>query len=358
MFYNRIPRGSKGKRIAERLMDLKTAMEGPDGIPAKDNGTLLLATWNIREFDSPAYGDRSIEPLYYIAEIISHFDLVAIQEVREDLAALEKIQSILGPWWKYIATDVTEGTRGNKERMAFLFDSRKVRFGNIAGEVVIPPIEKKSKGKKTIYHPAGQLYRTPFICSFKAGWARFMLCTVHIVFGQDKADDPKRVKEIRQLADFLAKRSDRESNWSQNIILLGDFNIYDAQDSTMAQITNAGFTIPRELQELPRTNTGRKKRHYDQIAFRRRANLLESTGKAGVFDFYNHVYCPADEETYISEMGDAYYTTSKGKARSIAKRSQYYKTYWRTHQMSDHLPMWIQLKTDFGNEYLKEKAKK
>jgi endonuclease/exonuclease/phosphatase family metal-dependent hydrolase len=182
-----------------------------------------------------------------------------------------------------------------------------------------------------------------------------MLCTVHIVFGQDKADDPKRIEEIRQLAAFLAKRSDQKSTWSPNIILLGDFNIYDAKDATLAQLLDAGFTIPKEIQTLPHTNTGRKKRHYDQIAFRQKTNILESTGKAGVFDYYNIVYRQEDEQTYIEDMGEAYYTTSKGKARSMAKRSQYYKTYWRTHQMSDHLPMWLQLKTNFGHEYLKNR---
>ena len=355
MFYNRIPKGKQGKRIADRLLALKDAMEGPDEIPAKSEDMLLLATWNIREFDSAAYGERSIEPLYYIAEILSHFDLIAIQEVREDLQALERVRAILGAWWKYIATDVTEGTQGNRERMAFLYDSRKVRFGGVAGEVVIPPIEKRSKGKKTIYDPSKQLYRTPFLCGFKAGWAKFMLCTLHIVFGKDTAEDPNRIEEIKQIADFLAKRSEEETSWSQNIILLGDFNIYDPKDITMTQILNAGFTVPQELQSVPHTNTGKKKRHYDQIAFRQHAKVFETTGKTGVFDFFNIVYRQEDEETYVDAMGDAYFTTSKGKDRSRAKKSQYFKTYWRTHQMSDHLPMWIQLKIDFGREYLNDK---
>ena len=357
MFYNRIPKGKEGKRIADRLLALKDAIEGPEGIVPKGDDTLLLSTWNIREFDSAAYGARGIESLFYIAEILSHFDLIAIQEVREDLQALEDVRAILGGWWKYIATDVTEGTQGNRERMAFLYDSRKVRFGNVAGEVVVPPLEKRSKGKKTTYDPNRQLYRTPFLCGFKAGWAKFMLCTVHIVFGKDTAENPNRIEEIKQVADFLAKRSEEETSWSKNIILLGDFNIYDPKDVTMTQILNAGFTVPEELQRLPHTNTGKKKRHYDQIAFRPRTKVLETTGKAGVFDFFNIVYRQEDEETYVDAMGDAYFKTSKGKDRNKAQKSKYFKTYWRTHQMSDHLPMWIQLKTNFGREYLNDRIK-
>ena len=34
----------------------------------------------------------------------------------------------------------------------------------------------------------------------------------------------------------------------------------------------------------------------------------------------------------------------------------YYRIYWRTYQISDHLPMWIQSKTDSGEDFLKHKA--
>ena len=40
-----------------------------------------------------------------------------------------------------MVSDVTEGSAGNQERMAFLFDRRKIRFSGVAGEIVIPPIE-------------------------------------------------------------------------------------------------------------------------------------------------------------------------------------------------------------------------
>ena len=47
--------------------------------------------------------------------------------------------------------------------------------------------------------------------------------------------------------------------------------------------------------------------------------------------------------------------TSKGKTRTEAQRRNYYKTHWRTHQMSDHLPMWVELRIDFSEQYLKRK---
>ena len=43
-----------------------------------------------------------------------------------------------------------------------------------------------------------------------------------------------------------------------------------------------------------------------------------------------------------------------GTAPSPASYRQraYYANLWRTWQMSDHLPMWVQLKVDFTEDYL------
>ena len=36
--------------------------------------------------------------------------------------------------------------------------------------------------------------------------------------------------------------------------------------------------------------------------------------------------------------------------------NEFYSSYsaWRTHQMSDHLPMWVELHIDFADDYLNE----
>ena len=79
---------------------------------------MLLATWNVREFDSAKYGRRADELLLYMAEIIDCFDVVAGQVVWEDLSALDRLTNFLGSWWRYLVTGVTEGRRGNLERTA------------------------------------------------------------------------------------------------------------------------------------------------------------------------------------------------------------------------------------------------
>jgi hypothetical protein len=188
LYYRLDETNADDKFTAGRLLALREKLDAQ--IPQRSlNDNFLLATWNIREFDSPSYGLRQTDAIYYMAEIISRFDLVAVQEVREDLQGLGRLLGVLGSWWDYIVTDVTEGKPGNRERMAFLYDQRKVRFAHMAGEVTIPPVEKKVGNKVVEYTPSKQLVRTPFICSFQAGWFRFNLCTVHILYGENIPDN-------------------------------------------------------------------------------------------------------------------------------------------------------------------------
>ena len=78
------------RRVASNLLELRKLFDqgkaSPgDGeyiapIPPRSlDDNIIIATWNIREFDSSSYGFRGAEPMMYIAEIISRFDIVAIQ---------------------------------------------------------------------------------------------------------------------------------------------------------------------------------------------------------------------------------------------------------------------------------------
>lgn len=74
-----------------------------------------------------------------MAEIIDRFDLVALQEVWDDLRALDRLRDRLG----HQVSDVTKATpvTGN----VGLPLRRKVRFLGMAGELVLPPVEKDGK---------------------------------------------------------------------------------------------------------------------------------------------------------------------------------------------------------------------
>jgi endonuclease/exonuclease/phosphatase family metal-dependent hydrolase len=329
------------RRVLDRLLVLRRQMSAEVG-PHRGDDSLMLATWNIRDFDSNKFGHgpRLPESFHYIAEIVSWFDLVAIQEVNRDLAALRKLMSLLGRDWDYMVTDTTEGSGGNEERIAFAFDRRRVRFTNVAGQVVLP---KSSIGVGEGGGNGLQFARTPFVVSFQAGWFKFNLCAVHIFFGADSgAKLQRRIEEIRELAKFFSKRQNREL---EDYILLGDFNIVSPQHRTMEALEGEGFVIPENLKR-ERTNL-RGDKHYDQIALKVEEKRLE-IGASGVLAFAASVYRDDDEDfsAYLDHM------PPRLRGGTEAAQRAYYADKWRTWQMSDHLPMWVQLKVDFTEDYL------
>jgi hypothetical protein len=154
------------------------------------------------------------------------------------------------------------------------------------------------------------------------------------------------------LAKFLAARAADALSASPNLVLLGDFNIFDRTDATMSALTDAGWQVPKEIHDLPAGSNVPKDKFYDQIAVLPIANHFQPAGPAGVFDYYQSVFRLEDQDAYVADMGPAYEKTSAGKARTASGKTTYYKSYWRTFQMSDHLPMWIDLKIDYVQEYL------
>ena len=351
-------------RAIERLLALRKQLQA-EVIPHRSDSSFLLATWNIRDFDSNKFGHgpRQRESFHYIAEIISSFDLVAVQEVNRNLSALEKVLNLLGGKWDYIVTDATEGPGGNDERLAFVYDTRKIWFRNIAGEVVlkegqkiVTPKEVKADAEgedKVVKNTELQFARTPFVAAFQAGWFKFNLCTVHIYFGADTGTKyARRTDEIAAISKFFKDRQKREK---EDYILLGDFNIVSPDDATMKGLNKNGFKVPENLLK-EKTNLGGDK-HYDQIALRV-ANKKLQIGASGVFDYRKTVFRDGDYDAYFDVMPpnlrDIHDSgKKKGQPRSDAEKRAYYRDKWRTWQMSDHLPMWVELKVDFTEDYLR-----
>ena len=200
---------------------------------------------------------------------------------------------ILGREWDYIATDATEGSGGNDERMAFVFNTEKVWFRKVAGEVVLPdgqlivsrkkldksvatraPVQTEAAVRAGFEEVRQQFARTPFLVAFQSGWFRFSLCTVHIYYGEDIGRAAqRRIAEIERLVEFFADRQDRESRdeekhrrLPENYILLGDFNVVSPEHETMAALKSEGFTVPAAIDG--RNVRDEDDHFYDQIAVR------------------------------------------------------------------------------------------
>ncbi len=289
--------------------------------PKKLDKNVLICTWNIRAFgglteeweanknQSPK---RDLQSLLCIIEILKRFDIIAIQELKGDFKALRHALKILGPHWSFLMTDVTKGSKGNGERLAFLFDTRKVKLSGLACEIVIPDdILDKNKvlNSNSLQR---QFARTPYGVSFAVGKDTFVLLTLHVLFGTPA----NRIPELRAIADWIKDWADELHKWKHSLITLGDFNINKAGDPTYEAFVSRGLHIPDDLQDIDRTVFKKSYAFYDQIAWFKDELSLKYV-RGGVYDFRDY-----------SLIGRKY-TESEIS--------------WR---MSDHFPLWAEFETN------------
>ncbi|HEX2192592.1 MAG TPA: endonuclease/exonuclease/phosphatase family protein [Acidimicrobiales bacterium] len=311
--------GATPEAVATEVLGLRAALRS--ALPAKSlDRNLLIGTWNIRAFgdlaDTWSSGPkdkvkRDRRALALITEIVSHFDVVAIQEVRGNLRALRHMMKTLGADWSFTLTDVTRGKAGNDERLAFVFDTRRVKLSGLACELVLSDEDMKIKGAEQL---ARQFARTPYAVSFLSGGRTFILVTLHVLWG----DVPEqRIPELKGIARWARDWAEEIASWGQNLIVLGDFNIDRIDNKAFKAFTETGLHPPPELNEVPRTIfSGKTGGFYDQVAwFDSPAGTplltLRYTGRAGGFDFVPFVFPELDRQQLS----------------------------WR---VSDHLPLWCE----------------
>jgi hypothetical protein len=285
--------------------------------------TIILATWNIREFGRRR---RSARAIHYIAEILGQFDLIAITEVRDNLSDLRRVMKILGPYWNVVFSDFNADAGGNRERIAYLFDKRAVVFTGLASEADPPRKKNRATGE---YLPSLGWWRSPFMASFSAGNFDFIMLSAHIRWG---SGDKARIAPLKLLADWVHKRSREKHVIDKDWIVVGDFNIPSTSSPLFEAVARKGLSLPRALANIAHkdaaSNLARDKR-YDQI-LHQSTESFSLTGKAGVLDFYAgnwRALFPADEFPDLT------------KAKF-------------TYELSDHLPLWVELNLRVDEETL------
>lgn len=303
--------------VAQELAALTSALD--TAVPAKSlDRNLMIGTWNIRHFGDltekwhSEKGDepkRDLASLRYITEIVSRFDVVAIQEVRDNIKALRHMLRLLGDDWAVILTDVTKGSAGNDERLAFVFDTRRVKPSGLACELVLPD-EWAEHVRNDVF--ARQFARTPYAVSFRSGGQTFILVTLHVLYG---ASSSEREHELRWIAKWVAAWAEQILEYRQNLIVLGDFNIDRKDDPNWQAFTSTGLRPPRELDGLTRTifddpAKPDQAKHFDQIAWFFEGDVsklaLDYAGNAGRFDFTPVVFTDMTRTELSWRISDHY----------------------------------------------------
>jgi len=292
------------ENLRKRIIDAK--------IPKSTPNNLRLLTWNIRNLN----GKKEDKAITYIGEVCKNFDIIAIQEAKDDLGGLEKLQKELGIKYRFIFSD----TAGNSERLVFVYDQSKVQFTGLAAEVVMAP----GTGRENII-PELEFDRTPYMASFRINGCNFIIVTVHIYYGSGQGVK-YRLEEIKNIARYLKKSSTDTDALDSDYIICGDFNIEHVHEEMekverkgrtkeilkqlFSALISEGLIIPEDIQNSP-SNLDKTK-HYDQIGYQHYDDSTIEFKQGGVIDFVGAVYINDPKLEY---------------------------------KMTDHLPMWAEFST-------------
>jgi endonuclease/exonuclease/phosphatase family metal-dependent hydrolase len=320
------PRFSFHFRVPEEVRRLRSWRDSEPNrqVPHRSSQRLLVGSWNIANLGGQ---DRTASHYRLLAEIVSWFDVCAIQEVKDDLSGLRGLLTALNELrgsWRTIFTD----RAGNDERLAFVYDSKILEPAEKIGELAIPAAEKRAIRLPTIDRAFDDFDRHPHIVTFRRpGSCNVIeLLNVHLYFGpQGTAAQRRASSERRQLEAFAVGRwcdlRHRDVHtYTQLIAALGDFNLpkRDPADEIYQALTKRGLTLPDHSTRIASSISTDV--DYDQVAFLP-GPMGDRFARGGVFDYDGAVF-PRLWET-------------RGR-RDFLAYCRYY--------MSDHRPIWAQFR--------------
>lgn len=304
--------------VDEEIAALRWYRDNKEGraIPQKRDDRVLVATWNIANLGVQT---RRASDYQILAEIIGWFDIVALQEVGDNLGGLRGIHAHLPDTFRAIFSDKA----GNNERMTFLYDGAKVILLEKTGEIAVPP-----KDHKWIRLPGNDreftgFDRNPYLGSFVSGDFKFILVNAHFYYGEDTTDDRKRRSlEAYATARWADLRRKSSNAYANNIIVLGDFNLPKVEpgDEVYTALRKRGLRRPEHSTRIASNISSDK--DYDQIMFFPGQVREEFTGRIGIFDFDGAIF------------------SSLWESRPMTQFRSYLRYY-----ISDHRPVWAEFRT-------------
>lgn len=384
-------------RIEEELA-ANTARYGmPDG-PREES--MLFASFNIRKLGSTRNRRRE---LAFMARFCARCDLVAIQEVQDNLDGLLRLKALVDERvsstgeFELLVSDITgevPGESGMAERLAFMYRKSRVRRMDVTSDIAIDrtgvienfsrneteitqawdAYQKKKqafqagsrKTKPTFTLPAFLTFtRTPYVAAFEvpaAGNAKplqFIAVNAHLLYGTAK----ERKAEFKALLRWMTMRLKSEKRMiAPNFVLLGDLNLdFDKPIKDREEIEAYIKGLNREvfgndnarriyfpfIDKHPLTDreirtNARQNQTFDHIAFFRgkKEKRLPSHLERKAIDRSQ----PDGFDFGVFNFADLFSRVIAGKAYlalSREQRTQLGKQF--EHSVSDHMPIWVRL---------------
>ena len=367
------------------------------GLPRRVYGSVVLGSFNIRKLGKKT--SRSESTWEFLARVCSHFDLISVQEILDDMSGLNKLMELLGPDYGLIVSDITgaiPGGQGMTERLGYIFKWSVVKRTQIASDIsydrtevnntlvenkdkLFPIYEEhaiklkkhqdwidagrpgKDRDKPVLRLPVFVSFiRQPYCVSFEVHGHgdklpyKFMVVNAHLYFGEVLAD---RRQEFDALMCWILNRVKMDNRtYYDNFLLMGDLNL----------IFKRPVKHRKEIEGHLKTfnsSTGKEinvyfpfldKHPVHKKYLRTNARLDETFDQIGMFSIDKRL--PTFEDT--PAMGKVDVGPDYGvfnfvqlfadvlKVKNIKdKKDKKVKVFFKKfeHEVSDHMPLWIRL---------------
>ena len=385
-------------------MIMKELKQNPHdyGLPQRKYGSFVLASFNIRKLGS--IRKRTKGTWEFLAYVCSHFDLISVQEIMEDLRGVYELKNLLGPEYGMVISDTTgvfPGERGLGERLAFIYrkflvqradvvtdisldrtkilDTLAIKFDDFQKDIkpwvnYFDKFKKWEENNRQGTRPKKPKIRLSFFLDFirapycvgfrivghpKAKPYEFMAVNAHLYYGNFMSDRECEFNAIMEWIIERVKRSDR--TYFPNFILLGDLNLnFDKPEKDRTKIVKYMKTFNNAAGNEVHINFPFIDIHPKVIqenaagVYRTNARLTETFDQIGLF-FSDRRFPTFDENEYMGMIpeGPDYGVFNFVELFSIALNNKSFEKLTKKekkelikrfeHEVSDHMPLWLRL---------------
>ncbi|NJO74177.1 MAG: endonuclease/exonuclease/phosphatase [Leptolyngbyaceae cyanobacterium RM1_406_9] len=366
------------------------------GLPKRVYGSAVLGSFNIRKLGKA--DKRTANTWKFLATICKQFDLLALQEVMDNLEGFNKLVDLMGGNFHTVVSDQTgvfPGERGLGERLGFIYNPAIVQRGDIVSDIsfdrskllktlvdhheilietITPYLQYLDAKKQWEQNQTGPepkapkvqlpvfltFIRQPFCASFQiighpdTEPYKIMAINAHLYFGDSTQD---RRQEFDALMEWiLARVKSGDEAYYPNFILLGDLNLdFDdpVRDRNRIEVHIKGFND--EMGTAANVNFPFLDPHPTQLQpFRTNARLSETFDQIGLFSRDKRLPTyPSSVQMGSQPQGPDYgvfnfvelFREALGipPLETLPKSEQ--KAFFAKfeHEVSDHMPIWLRL---------------
>ena len=374
------------------------------GLPARRQKSVVLGTFNIRKLGKIA--NKSAGAWEFLKLICQRYDLLAIQEVQDNLDGMRHLKELVGNRYEMVVSDTTgnypgEGT--SPERLVFLYYRSRVKRGEVASDITydrskvvstlythrkrfqaafqeynlnlqeweIETAERKAEGKRAKQKPAVRLpefvtfIRQPHCVAFEVSNKhtlapyRFLAVNAHLLYGRYKE---QRMLEFLAIISWLIDRAKKSKNlYYPNILFMGDCNL-DFQDPEKQRPIIEAFLKTRNQVEGLEASKAAAELNFpfldvhpnQEEVFRTAARLKDTYDQIALLfrdsrlpDYRQNETAGQEPDAYdygVFNFVELFANTLHGVSfNSMSKKDKQDFVRRFEHDLTDHLPVWIRL---------------